>query len=144
MVLKAKIANHLKTDNEGYTTADITSIQYIDKEESNFENGQDQIEFTFTTAGTLGTVDMKVWTGTTLNFEPYLEGKTEKFNKFTVLATKLELITIKAIEVLQKEGKQPDIDVESLIGASVRFKTVKSAKSKGLSNIVLESLELVK
>ena len=143
MSLRAKIANTIKTDSKGYAIAEIADITFISKDESEFENSSDQVQFDFLCDGLISPILLKIWTGLNLNAEKYNNGKKEEFNKFTKICTNLGLITIKEIAELQKTGKEPDIDIESLKGIKVKYKPTKNLKTKGLSTIDLDTLEVV-
>ncbi|MGF1488295.1 MAG: hypothetical protein ACFBSE_14510 [Prochloraceae cyanobacterium] len=54
------------------------------------------------------------------------------------------LISEKELIEAYQTGDDPEVDLESSIGANVKFKLTKSVKKPGLSQIDLDTLTLVK
>ena len=142
MALRAKIANSLKSDDSGYVSGVLADITLLDESESDFE--KEQFVFDFICDGVLKPINLKVWTGTKLNPEKYNDGKNTDYNKLTKICIQLGLVTEKSLVESLKNGEDPDIELEVLKGLQVKFKTTKSIKSKGLSQIDLSTLQEIK
>lgn len=142
MALKAKVANSLKVDENGFVNAELADITLLDASESDFD--KEQFLFDFIAEGALKPVNLKLWSGTTLNPEKFNDGKVTDYNKLTKICIQLGLVSENDLLEALKAGIEPDINLDTLIGLKVKFKITKSMKSKGLSQIDLNTLQPVK
>lgn len=142
MGLQVKTANQIKVDDKGYATGTIADITFIDAEDNEFE--QEQFQFDFLVEGTIKPATMKVWTRTKINGQKFVNGSTKEYSKLTVLCLQLGLCTEKELIDGYEQGKNLDIDLDKLRGKAVKFKLLKPAKMRNLSQIDIKSLELVK
>jgi hypothetical protein len=140
MALKAKMANKLKTDDNGYILGTITDIQFIDADESDYE--REQFCFLIESEGTKKPIILKHWTGTIINGDN--QSNNGDYNKLTRLLLQLGVIDEVSLKRAYKNGEEMMVDIEELKGLAVRFKTAKSAKLRGLSQLDPLTLELVK
>ena len=140
MVLNPKMGNQLKIDADGYAYGELTSVTLVD--DNDF--GKEQFQFDFTASATMKPIILKIWTGLTLSGLKHGDGKNRDYNKLTKLLLQLGSINESELITAYAEGKDIPITLDSLIGTKVKFKPLKSAKSKGLSQIDLSTLEVVK
>ena len=152
MVLKAKIANKIVADDNGYTTGEIIDINEMD-EHSEKEGKKEiiyssQFEFLIKLEGTKKDIVMRFWTGQNINSEKFeLDGdeKNIDYNRLTRLLLNMGLLDAKKLTELDKAKlENSDIDLEVLIGQKIEFKMNKSIKRKGLSVIDIKSIKPIK
>ncbi len=145
MALKPRMANTPITDSEGWIEAELSDVTYLEADESEYE--REQYLFDFLAQGSQRPINFKIWTGTSLNADRYQNGngsKTAELNKLTRLCISLGLSNEKQLKEAQSKGQEVDIDLEALKGSKVRFKLQKSAKNRGLSQIDIDTVKLVK
>ncbi|CAD5986206.1 hypothetical protein [Planktothrix agardhii] len=151
MVLKAKIANKIVSDDNGYTTGEIIDINEID-EHSEKEGKKEvfyssQFEFLIAVEGTKKQTLLRFWTGQNINSEQFeVEGddKTD-YNRLTRFLLNMGLLDSKKLAELDKAKiAESDIELDSLIGQKIQFKMNKSIKRKGLSVIDIKSIKPIK
>lgn len=152
MVLKAKIANKIVANDNGYTTGEIIDINEMD-EHSEKEGKKEiiyssQFEFLIKLEGTKKDIVMRFWTGQNINSEKFeLDGdeKNIDYNRLTRLLLNMGLLDAKKLTELDKAKlENSDIDLEVLIGQKIEFKMNKSIKRKGLSVIDIKSIKPIK
>ena len=151
MVLKAKIANKIVADNNGYTTGEIIDINEIDehseKEGKKEVTYSSQFEFLIKVEGTKKDTLLRFWTGQNINSEKFeVEGDdTTDYNRLTRFLLNIGLLDSKKLAELDKAKiAESDIELDSLIGQKIEFKMNKSIKRKGLSVIDIKSIKAVK
>ena len=152
MVLKAKIANKIVADDNGYTTGEIIDINEI--EEHTVKEGKKEIfyasqfEFLIKVEGTKKDTLLRFWTGQNINSEKFeIEGddKTTDYNRLTRFLLNMGLLDSKKLAELDKAKlEESDIELDSLIGLKIQFKMNKSVKRKGLSVIDIKSIKPIK
>ncbi|MFM6209474.1 hypothetical protein, partial [Planktothrix sp.] len=141
MPLKAKVANKVATQDNGYTIGEIIAIEEI--EEHTEKEGKkevfyaSQFEFQVATKGTKKDILMRFWTGQNINSEQFEdETGTSDYNRLTRFLLNMGLIDSKKLAELDKAKiDESDIELDSLIGRKIEFKMNKSIKRKGLSVI---------
>jgi hypothetical protein len=151
MPLKAKIANKIVADNNGYTTGEIIDINEID-EHSEKEGKKEvvyssQFEFLIKVQGTKKDTLLRFWTGQNINSEKFeVEGdETTDYNRLTRFLLNMGLLDSKKLAELDKAKiAESDIELDSLIGQKIEFKMNKSIKRKGLSVIDIKSIKPIK
>ena len=152
MVLKAKIANKIVADDNGYTTGEIIDINEID-EHSEKEGKKEvfyasQFEFLIKVVGTKKDTLLRFWTGRNINSEKFeIDGdeKNTDYNRLTRFLLNMGLLDAKKLTELDKAKlEDSDIDLEVLIGQKIEFKMNKSIKRKGLSVIDIKSIKSIK
>jgi hypothetical protein len=151
MVLKAKIANKIVADNNGYTTGEIIDINEIDehseKEGKKEVTYSSQFEFLIKVEGTKKDTLLRFWTGQNINSEKFeVEGdETTDYNRLTRFLLNMGLLDSKKLAELDKAKiAESDIELDSLIGQKIEFKMNKSIKRKGLSVIDIKSIKPIK
>lgn len=151
MVLKAKIANKVSTQENGLTIGEIIAIEDI--EEHTEKEGKkevfyaSQFEFQITVKGTKKDIVMRFWTGQNINSEKFeVEiDETTDYNRLTRFLLNMGLLDSKKLAELDKAKiAESDIELDSLIGQKIEFKMNKSIKRKGLSVIDIKSIKPVK
>lgn len=139
MPLKAKIANKAVIDKSGYVEGVIVGIEEIDEREE--KQGRktvrfaEQFRFDIESKGTSKPITYQIWTGQNINSEKF-DGE---YNKLTRLSLRLGLLKTSDL----KEGKEPEIDLESLIGKKVKFKLEDSIKRVGLKIPNIDTFTIV-
>lgn len=144
MPIKVSAANKPVTDNSGYVLAEIADITLIDADESEYES--EQFLFDFIAPGTVKPIVFKLWTSTKIDSEKrdFSRSKAGELNKLTRLCLALKIVSKTDLESLTDELLESVGEMlEALKGSKVRFKLQRSAKSKGLSQIDLDTLEPV-
>lgn len=139
MALKPKMANSVKLDETGYAIATLADISYLEAEESEYD--QEQFLFDFLAEGTKKPINLKIWTRTKINGEKYENGTSKDYNKLTRLCLQLKLFSESELVQAYKEGKDVNIDLDLLKNTKVRFKLLKPAKNRNLTQIDLNTLE---
>ncbi|MFM6214528.1 hypothetical protein [Planktothrix sp.] len=150
MPLKAKVANKVATQDNGYTIGEIIAIEEI--EEHTEKEGKkevfyaSQFEFQVATKGTKKDILMRFWSGQNINSEQFEdETGTSDYNRLTRFLLNMGLIDSKKLAELDKAKiDESDIELDSLIGRKIEFKMNKSIKRKGLSVIDIKSIKPVK
>jgi hypothetical protein len=151
MVLKAKIANKVSTQENGLTIGEIIAIEDI--EEHTEKEGKkevfyaSQFEFQIAVKGTKKDILMRFWTGQNINSEKFENegGDTTDYNRLTRFLLNMGLLDSKKLAELDKAKiAESDIELDSLIGQKIEFKMNKSIKRKGLSVIDIKSIKPVK
>ena len=142
MSLKTKLANKPIVDKDGYANAVLESITFIDASETEFD--REQFQFSFKVKGTRKEMTMNLWTGTTISGQKYDNSIDIDYNKLSKIVIKLGLITEKELICAYQTGNDPEVDLNNLVGKNVLFKLSKAVKKGGLSQIDLNSIELVK
>jgi hypothetical protein len=151
MVLKAKIANKVFTQENGLTIGEIIAIEDIeehtDKEGKKEVFYASQFEFQIAVKGTKKDILMRFWTGQNINSEKFeIDGEeTSDYNRLTRFLLNMGLLDSKKLAELDKAKiAESDIELDSLIGQKIEFKMNKSIKRKGLSVIDIKSIKPVK
>jgi hypothetical protein len=151
MVLKAKIANKVSTQENGLTIGEIIAIEDIeehtDKEGKKEVFYASQFEFQIAVKGTKKDILMRFWTGQNINSEKFeIDGEeTSDYNRLTRFLLNMGLLDSKKLAELDKAKiAESDIELDSLIGQKIEFKMNKSIKRKGLSVIDIKSIKPVK
>lgn len=139
MALKPRMANSVKLDDSGYATATLADITFLDAEETEYE--QEQFLFDFLAEGTKKPINLKIWTRTNINGEKYENGSTKDYSKLTRLCLQLGLFSESELSQAYQQGTEIDADLDKLKGQKVRFKLLKRAKSRNLSQIDINTLE---
>lgn len=149
MVLKAKIANKIVADDNGYTTGEIIDINEI--EEHTVKEGKKEIfyasqfEFLIKVVGTKKDTLLRFWTGQNINSEKFeIDGDEmlTDYNRLTRFLLNMGLLDAKKLTELDKAKlEDSDIDLEVLKGLKIQFKMNKSIKRKGLSVIDIKSIK---
>lgn len=139
MALKPRMANSVKTDEFGYATATLADITFLDADETEYE--QQQFLFDFLAEGTKKPVNLKIWTRTSINAQKYENGSTNDYSKLTRLCLQLGLFSELELSEAYSQGNELDADLDQLKGQKVRFKLLKPARNRNLSQIDLNSLE---
>jgi len=142
MSLKTKLANKPIVDKDGFASGVLKNITFIDASDTEFD--REQFQFSFKVEGTRKATTINLWTGTTISGEKYDNGTSIDYSKLSKIVLKLGLITEKELIEAYQTGDDPEVDLESSIGANVKFKLAKSVKKRGLSQIDLDTLTLVK
>ena len=152
MVLKAKIANKIVADDNGYTTGEIIDINEI--EEHTVKEGKKEIfyasqfEFLIKVVGTKKDTLLRFWTGQNINSEKFeIDGDEmlTDYNRLTRFLLNMGLLDAKKLTELDKAKLEySDIDLEVLIGQKIEFKMNKSIKRKGLSVIDIKTIKPIK
>lgn len=152
MVLKAKIANKIVADDNGYTTGEIIDINEI--EEHTVKEGKKEIfyasqfEFLIKVVGTKKDTLLRFWTGQNINSEKFeIDGDEmlTDYNRLTRFLLNMGLLDAKKLTELDKAKlEDSDIDLEVLKGLKIQFKMNKSIKRKGLSVIDIKSIKPIK
>lgn len=151
MPLKAKIANKIVSDDNGYTTGEIIDINEID-EHSEKEGKKEvtyasQFEFLIAVDGTKKQTLLRFWTGQNINSEKFEnEGDdTSDYNRLTRFLINMGVLDANKLSELDKAKlEDSEIDLEALRGQKIQFKMNKSIKRKGLSVIDIKSIKPVK
>lgn len=145
MASKFRLANSPVVDDNGFANGTIESITFLEEGESDYSG--EQFEFTINTKGTQKDISLKIWTGVKINSDTYSNGKSKEFNKLTRLCIALGLIKIADLKAIKNEADLEKLNLddkfESLKGQNLQFKLTKNPKSKGLSQIDLETIKLV-
>ena len=152
MVIKAKIANKIVADDNGYTTGEIIDINEI--EEHTVKEGKKEIfyasqfEFLIKVVGTKKDTLLRFWTGQNINSEKFeIDGDEmlTDYNRLTRFLLNMGLLDAKKLTELDKAKLEySDIDLEVLIGQKIEFKMNKSIKRKGLSVIDIKTIKPIK
>ena len=142
MALNPKMANMPKLDKDGYCMGELATITALDASDSDY--GKEQFLFDFIATGTMKPINLKIWTGVTLSGERFTQGKIDDYNRLTRLIIQLGAVNETDLTTAYQAGKELPLDLDALVGTKVKFKTVKTAKSKGLSQIDLSTLEVLK
>lgn len=142
MPLKPRMANAPKTDEQGFVVAELADITFFDADESEYD--QQQYLFDFLAEGKRNTVNMKLWTGITINPHKYENGSSKEYSKLTKLMLNLGLVTEQELQQAFNTGKDIEIDLEALKGKQVKFKLKKNPKRMGLATIDLDTIQHVK
>ncbi len=138
MSLKPRMANCVKVDN-GWSTGTLADITYLDTDESEYQ--QEQFLFDFLAEGTKKPINLKIWTRTNINAEKYQNGSKKDYSKLTRLCLQLKLFTESELLTAYQKGEELDFDLDILKGQKVRFKLLKQAKNRNLSQIDINTLE---
>jgi len=148
MPLKAKIANKIVADDNGYTTGEIIDINEIDehteKEGKKEVTYASQFEFLIAVEGTKKQTLLRFWTGQNINSEKFEneDNDSTDYNRLTRLLINMGLLDAKKLSELDKtQLEDSEIDLESLRGQKIQFKMNKSIKRKGLSVIDIKSIK---
>lgn len=151
MALKAKIANKIVADDNGYTIGEIIDINEIDehteKEGKKEIAYSSQFEFLIAVEGTKKQTLLRFWTGQNINSEQFEnEGdETSDYNRLTRFLLNMGLLDAKKLSELDKSKlDDSEIDLETLRGQKIQFKMNKSIKRKGLSVIDIKSIKPIK
>ena len=151
MPLKAKIANKVKTEENGLTIGEIIAIEEI--EEHTEKEGKkevfyaSQFEFQIAVKGTKKDILMRFWTGQNINSEKFEDDEigNSDYNRLTRFLLNMGLLDAKKLAELDKAKiVDSEIELDSLIGQKIQFKMNKSIKRKGLSVIDIKSIKPVK
>lgn len=144
MALKAKVANKVDSDSQGYVEGTILSVLECD-EKTEIVKGKEityaeQFEFQIESIGTIKPVIYRIWTSQKINNEKFeIEDGVKDYNKLTRLLLQLEVID----EAALKNLNSIDVDVETVEGTKIKFKLEKSKKTRGLNIPNIRSIKLV-
>ncbi len=150
MPLKAKVANKIVSNDNGYTTGEIIDVNEIDehteKEGKKEVTYSSQFEFLVAVEGTKKQTLLRFWTGQNINSEKFEdESDNSDYNRLTRFLLNMGLIDSKKLVELDKAKiDESDIELDSLIGQKIEFKMNKSIKRKGLSVIDIKSIKPIK
>lgn len=151
MPLKAKIANKIISNDNGYTTGEIIDINEIEahteKEGKKEVTYSSQFEFLVGVEGTKKQTLLRFWTGQNINSEQFEDEETgtSDYNRLTRFLLNMGLLDSKKLAELDKAKiEESNIELDSLIGQKIEFKMNKSIKRKGLSVIDIKSIKSVK
>jgi len=144
MALKAKIANKIETDSQGYVEGTIIAVLPCDERTEIVKSKEityaEQFEFQIQSPGSLKPIIYRIWTGQKVNSEKFVhDEKLTDYNKLTRLLIQLQMID----EKLLNDLSAIDVDVEKLEGTKIKFKLEKSKTKKGLDIPNLRSIKLV-
>lgn len=144
MALKAKIANKIETDAQGYVEGVIISVLECEEKTEVIKGKEvtyaEQFEFQIESTGSIKPIIYRVWTSQKVNNEKFeIEDGLSDYNKLTRLLIQVGMIDEKALETLNII----DVDVEKLEGTKIKFKLEKSKKTRGLSIPNIRSIKLV-
>ena len=148
MVLKAKVANKVKTDEKGIIEGTITRVLEIE-ERTEIEKGKEafyaaQFEFQIEAEGNQKCITYHLWTRQIFNNEKYEKtGGIKDYNDFTRLMIQLEAIKESDLKDLNNP-QLADFDVESVEGLKIIFELEPSKKAKGLKVPKLTSIKPLK
>lgn len=144
MSLKAKVANKIETDDQGYVEGTIISVLECE-EKTEVVKGKEvtyaeQFEFQIQSKGTIKPIIYRIWTSQKINSEKFeIDEGVKDYNKLTRLLLQLQMIDESALKNLNSI----DVDVESVEGTKIKFKLEKSKKTRGLNVPNLRSIKLV-
>ncbi len=143
MSLRTKLANKPIVDENGYASGVLENIIFLDESENDYN--YEQFQFCFKVEGTKKPLTINLWTSTKISGEKWENGSGVDYTKLSKIVMKLGLITEEELIKAYQSGKDPEINLETLIGTKVKFKLVKPLKSdkkKRLSKIDLNTIEL--
>jgi hypothetical protein len=149
MAIKIGRAAKLTTDNKGYTVAKLHSVDVKEQVDSKGKVSE-QIEWVFKVPTTKGKdADKYMWTGVNVNSEKTyypidpdtgeVDRENPQYNKLTQFLLSLGVITEKQVI----SDADIDLDVESFIGKSFRFKVIANQERPALGDIDISSIKLV-
>lgn len=147
MALNPRLANSPVVGTDGYCIAEIADIRFLEDGESEYDG--EQFLFDFITPGVQRPINLKVWTGVKINPDRYQvnNSKSKEYNKLTRLCLALDLISETDLKAIKTEADLEHLAIgeklEALRGQQVRFKLLRAAKGKGLSQIDLDTIQLV-
>ncbi|GEM_PF-2796530 len=162
MILKAKIANKVKTTDSGLIEGTIIQVLEIPERFEDSKGHQiskedyldlknlgkkvrrfdPQFEFQIEAAGTQKCVTYRIWTRQTLNNEKYKKPNgVVDYNSLTRLMLQLELITYEELTALDTLS---NFNIDSAEGLKVQFELETSKKQKGLKIPKLTSIKPIK
>lgn len=146
MAISISRVGKLVIGEDGYVTATLASIEIQDTTD---EKGRErsQLEYVFKVPTTKGTSDKYLWTGLNVNPEKtYYPVNTDgvvssegEYNKLTQLLLSLGLLT----ELQLHSGEDIDLDIETLIGKTFKFKVIPNKQKPSLSDIDLKTIQFV-
>lgn len=143
MTISVSRAGKLIINESGYVDAVLTSIEVKDDED---DKGRDrtQLEWTFAVETTKGKSRKLLWTGLNVNgektyFPVDANGVVSEglYNKLTQILLGLNLVT----ELQLHSGEDINIDLETLIGKSFKFKVVPQKNKPSLSDIDIPTIK---
>lgn len=147
MAISISRVGKLVIGEDGYVTATLASIEAQDTAD---EKGRErtQLEYIFKVPTTKGTADKYLWTGLNVNPEKtYYPVDTNtgeistigEYNKLTQLLLALGILT----ELQLHSGEDIDLDIESLIGKTFKFKVIPNKQKPSLSDIDLKTIRFL-
>ena len=148
MTLKAKIANKVKSSQDGLVEGTIIEVLEID-ERTEVSKGKEivygaQFEYQVKSEGTQKPIVYRIWTRQSFDNEMYVKAdETKDYNGFTRLMLQLELIDETDLKDLQNP-KLANFDVEAVIGLKVQFELEPSKNVKGLKVPKISSIKPLK
>ena len=147
MVLKAKVANKVQTNEKGLVDGTIIKVLEIE-ERTEIEKGKEvtyaeQFEFQIEAEGSQKSIIYRIWTYQNFNNEKSSEKRENDYNDFTRLMLQLEAISESDLKDL-KNPKITDFDVENVEGLKIQFELEPSKKAKGLKVPKLTSIKPLK
>jgi hypothetical protein len=140
MALKPRVANSPLIDSEGYCTGTISDIEVGEN-----HRGDETFVFMIEVQGKLKPITMRITTGTKISQEQTYHhgGKQPEYYAITTLLIRTGLI--KESELASMTTDQIEaIDIEQLKGKKIKALAEKSAKSRGLVNLKIDTIEIVK
>lgn len=139
--MKLKTSNKAKIDSNGYVIATIESIEHVDASSSDYE--REQYNFSFKVKGTKKPIYMQLWTGTTISTQKYYIKSESDYSALSKLVMNLGLISEKDLTDVEDLGEDVDINLNELVGKSVRFKLIKRSKRVKFDRPDLDTIELI-
>jgi len=162
MALKAKVVNKVQTNDKGLVEGVITNVleveerfqdskgnsishdDYLELKAANKKpvRYDSQFEFQIKVEGSQKPIVYRIWTGQTLNDAKHEKlDKSEDYNTLTRLMLQLEVINESGLKNLESLSS---VDVQCVEGFKINFQLEPSKKTKGFSEIKLNSIKLVK
>jgi hypothetical protein len=144
MAISVSRAGKLIIGEDGYVTATLSNIEVLDQTD---EKGRErtQLEWEFAIQTTKGASRKLMWTGVNLNsdktYRPVddngVVSENPEYNKLTQVLLALGVIT----ELQLHSGEDVDIDLESLIGKSFKFKVLPQKNKPQMSDIDIKTIK---
>ena len=144
MAISVSRAGKLIIGEDGYVEATLTNIEIQDQTD---EKGRErtQLEWEFAIQTTKGASRKLMWTGLNINpdktYRPVddngIVSENPEYNKLTQVLLALGVIT----ELQLHSGEDVDIDLESLIAKSFKFKVTPNKLKPSLSDIDLKTIK---
>jgi hypothetical protein len=146
MAISISRVGKLVIGEDGYVTATLASIEIQDTTD---EKGRErsQLEYVFKVPTTKGVSDKYLWTGLNVNPEKTyypvdadgVVSAEGEYNKLTQLLLSLGLLT----ELQLHSGEDIDLDIETLIGKTFKFRVIPNKQKPSLSDIDLKTIQFV-
>ena len=141
MRLTPTVSNKAVIDCNGNVTAVIENIEFIDRTDSEYE--REQYKWIIKVEGTKKPIYMTIWTGTKISTQKYYIGAELDHSSLSKIVMNLGLISEKDLTDVEDLGEDVDINLNELIGKSVRFKLIKRSKRAKFERPDLDTIELI-